>query len=55
MDSMQWTLPPNILCLGLGSPSESRSARFQLALMLEIIDHCNIVGYFQSLVSFMTY
>ncbi|PVF97779.1 SRR1-domain-containing protein [Serendipita vermifera] len=43
MNRMQWTSPPSILCLGLGSPSESRSARLQLALILEIMDHCNIL------------
>ncbi|PWN47534.1 hypothetical protein IE53DRAFT_371378 [Violaceomyces palustris] len=34
-----WTLPRRIICLGLGSPKDSRVAQFQLALLLIFRDH----------------
>jgi hypothetical protein len=40
---MGWTESPSVLCLGLGTPSESRSARLQLALVMEIIGALKIV------------
>ncbi|RDB24040.1 SRR1-like protein [Hypsizygus marmoreus] len=33
---------PDVLCLGLGSPTSSLNARVQLAFLLEICDHLNI-------------
>ena len=35
---------PDVLCLGLGSPSSSRDARAQLALLLAACDDLRIVG-----------
>jgi hypothetical protein len=43
IDQMGWTESPSVLCLGLGSPSESRSARLQLALVMEITGALKIV------------
>lgn len=34
---------PEVLCLGLGSPSCSRDARAQLAFLLSTCDSCDIV------------
>ena len=44
LDQLNWVDVPSICCLGLGSPSESRSARLQLALILELIDHAKLVS-----------
>lgn len=41
---MEWESETmDVLCLGLGSPSESRSARLQLSLVLELLAELGIV------------
>ncbi|KAG8825372.1 hypothetical protein FRC19_011609 [Serendipita sp. 401] len=42
LNAKQWSKRPQLRCLGLGSPSESRSARLQLAFILEIMMRINI-------------
>jgi len=40
----KFTSPEKILCLGLGSPSNSRDARAQLAFLLRLCGDLNLVG-----------
>lgn len=39
---LHWAGVSSLRCLGLGSPSESRSARLQLAWILELLSYANI-------------